>query len=105
MANFRSTSRYSRAIVTTNRDNKPFILLRRPLELEPDQGDTFFEVTQEVLQRPDLIAQTFYGSVDYWWAIYEFNGVRDPLFQLKLGQVLRIPDLGRLLQAIARLEE
>jgi hypothetical protein len=105
MANFRSTSRYSRAIVTTNRENKAFILLRRPLELDPDQGDTFFEVTQEVIQRPDLIAQTFYGNSDYWWAIYEFNGIRDPLFQLKLGQILRIPDLGRLLQAIAKLEE
>ena len=105
MANFRGTSRYSKAIVTTNRDNKAFILLRRPLKLDSDQGDTFFEVTQEVIQRPDLIAQTFYGNVEYWWAIYEFNGIRDPLFELKLGQILRIPDLGRLLQALSKLEE
>ena len=105
MANFKPSSRYSRAIVTTNRSNEGFILLRRPLELDPDQGDTFFEVTQEVLQRPDLISQTFYGSVEYWWAIYEFNGIRDPLFELKLGQILRIPDLSRLLEAISKLEE
>ena len=105
MANFKNTSRYSRAIVTTNRSNKNFILLRRPLELDPDQGDTFFEVTQEVIQRPDLVAQTFYGNTEYWWAIYEFNGIRDPLFELRLGQILRIPELNRMLQAISKLEE
>lgn len=105
MANFKSTSRYSHAVVTANRSNKPFIILRRPIELDPDQGDTFFTVTQEVLKRPDLIAQTFYGNVEYWWIIYEFNGVKDPLFELKIGQILRIPDLSRVLEAIAKLEE
>jgi hypothetical protein len=105
MANFKETSRYSRAIVTTNRSNKQFILLRRPINLSPDQGDTFFEVTQEVLKRPDLIAQTFYGNPEYWWVIYEFNGIRNPLFDLKLGQVLRIPALDRVLEAIQDLQE
>lgn len=105
MANFKSTSRYSRAIVTTNRSNKNFILLRKSIDLVPDQGDTFFTVTQEVLNRPDLIAQTFYGNPEYWWVIYEFNGIRDPLFGLKLNQILRIPDLSRVLQAISKLED
>lgn len=105
MANFKNTSRYKRAIVTTNRSNKGFILLRKPLNLSPDQGDTFFTVTQEVIKRPDLISHTFYGNADYWWAIYEFNGIRDPLFELKLGQILRIPDLNRVLRAISELED
>lgn len=105
MANFKNTSRYSHAIVTTNRDSKNFITLRRPIELSPDQGDTFFEVTQEVLLRPDLISQTFYGNTEYWWVIYEFNEIRDPFFELKLGQVLRIPALERVLIAISKLED
>lgn len=105
MANFKATSRYSHAVATTNRSNKSFIILRRSIELDPDQGDTFFTVTQEVLKRPDLIAQTFYGNVEYWWAIYEFNGVKDPLFELKIGQILRIPDLSRVIQAISKLED
>lgn len=105
MANFKRTSRYKRAIVTTNRSNQNFILLRKPLVLEQDNGDTFFEVTQEVLKRPDLVAQTFYGNTDYWWVIYEFNGIKDPLFELKMGQILRIPALERVLVAIEQLEE
>lgn len=105
MANFKSSSRYNSAVATTNRSNKNFIILRSPIDLSPDQGDTFFEVTQEALKRPDLIAQTFYGNPEYWWVIYEFNGIRDPLFELRLGQILRIPDLNRVLNAIAKLEE
>ena len=105
MANFKNTSRYKSAVATSNRSGKNFILLRRQLVLDPDQGDTFFTVTQEVLKRPDLIAQSFYGNTEYWWAIYEFNGIRDPMFELKLGQILRIPALSRVLAAIAELED
>lgn len=104
MANFKRTSRYKKAIVTNNRSGSNFIILRKPIILEQDAGDTFFEVTQEVLKRPDLIAQTFYGNPDYWWVIYEFNGIKDPLFELKMGQILRIPALERVLVAIEQLE-
>jgi hypothetical protein len=105
MANFKKTSRYKRAVVTSNRSGQNFIILRNPISLEPDQGDTFFTVTQEVQKRPDLISQTFYGNPDYWWVIYEFNQIRDPLFELKIGQILRIPALERVLAAIEQLEE
>lgn len=105
MANFKSSSRYRTAVVTSNRSDKNFIILRRPLQLEPNQGDTFFTVTSEAVKRPDLIAQSFYGNNEYWWAIYEFNGIRDPMFELKIGQILRIPALERVLAAIAALEE
>lgn len=103
MANFKSTSRYARALATTNRSGQNFIILRRQLDLQPEQDDTFFTVTQEVLQRPDLVAQTFYGNTELWWVIYEFNDIRDPLFELKLGQILRIPAIDRVLAAIAEL--
>lgn len=105
MANFKSSSRYRNAVVTSNRQNKNFIILRSPLNLKPDKNDTFVTVTQEIVQRPDLIAQTFYGNTEYWWVIYEFNEIRDPLFELKIGQILRIPALRRVLAAIEALEE
>jgi nucleoid-associated protein YgaU len=105
MANFKPTSRYSTATVTANRSGKNFIILRNAITLDPDQGDTFVTVTQEIKNRPDLIAQTFYGNTEYWWVIYEFNGIRDPLFELKLGQILRIPAIERVLTAVSKLEE
>lgn len=105
MANFKQTSRYKKAIITSNRKGKNFIISRKQLELESGNDDTFFEVTQDILKRPDLVSQLFYGSPDYWWAIYEFNGIKDPLFELKLGQILRIPAFERVLTAIEQLEE
>lgn len=105
MANFKSTSRYKRAVVTSNRSNKNFIILRRPIEITEDQGDTFITITQEILKRPDLISQVAYGNSEYWWVIYEFNNIRDPLFELKLNQILRIPAIERVLAAISALED
>ncbi len=54
--------------------------------------------------RPDLIASQVYGEPDLWWVIYEFNGIRDPLFDLKAGHILRIPNLQRVIEAIESIE-
>ena len=103
MANFRANSRYTNGIVTTNRSNKNFLILRKPLDLEPDSSDTFITITQELEKRPDLVSFKCYGVVELWWAIYEFNNIRDPFFDIKSGQILRVPAIERVLSAIDRL--
>lgn len=105
MANFKKTSRYKNGLVTKNRSGKNYLLLREPLNLEPGPGDTFINVTQEILQRPDLISQIAYNNPEYWWVIYEFNSIKDPLFELKLNDTLRIPPLEKVLKAIQSLGE
>lgn len=105
MANFRKYSRYSNGLITTNRNNKNFIILRRPLNLTQSEDDTFIVITQEYEKRPELLSSKAYGIPDLWWAIYEYNGIMDPLFDLKANQVLRIPSLNRVLAAINNIEE
>lgn len=100
MANFKNLSRYTNGQVTKNRALKDFLILRRPLNLAEDDGDVFVLVTQELEKRPDLVAAKAYDNPDLWWVIYEFNGIRDPLFDLKQGMLLRIPALDRVLEAI-----
>lgn len=100
MANFKNQSRYTNGQVTKNRSLKDFLILRRPLNLAEDDGDVFVVVTQELEKRPDLVATKAYDNPDLWWVIYEFNGIRDPFFDLKSGMLLRIPALDRVLQAI-----
>jgi len=104
MANFKRFSRYTGGLVTKNRSNQDFLILRKPLNLQPDAGDVFITVTQEFERRPDLIAAQVYDNVDLWWVIYEFNGIRDPLFDLTQGTSLRIPSLERVVAAIEELE-
>lgn len=104
MANFRKLSRYTGGLVTKNRSDEDFLILRRPLNIEQSDGDVFVVVDKELESRPDLVSTRAYGIPDLWWAVYEFNDIRDPLFQLKAGQILRIPDLDKILIAIENLE-
>ncbi len=105
MANFSEQSRYKSGIVTKNRSGESFLVLRRPLTLDRSDGDTFITVTQEFQNRPDLIAFNAYGTSELWWVIYEYNNIRDPFFDLKIGTTLLIPQLERVLQAISEIEE
>ena len=102
MANFRSLSRYARRSIERNRSDEDFIKLRTPLNLEEDEGDIFVTLNDELLQRPDTISFRAYGTTEFWWVIYEFNGINDPLFDLSLGQVLRLPKLERIQDALSK---
>jgi hypothetical protein len=103
MANFKRLSRYTGGLATKNRSGKDFLILRNQLDLLPDEGDSFITVTQTILDRPDLLSNEMYNTPDLWWVIFEFNGISDPLFGLKLGDTLRIPELDRVLAAINKL--
>jgi hypothetical protein len=104
MANFKAYSRYYNGIVATNRTGKNFLVLRQPIDLPQDPEDTFVTVTSDLVNRPDLISTKAYSTPDYWWVICEYNQIYDPLFQLKINSVLRIPTLDRVLAAIEALE-
>lgn len=105
MSNFKSLSRYKSGKVATNRTNKNFLALRRSLNLKFGDDDIIIEITQEYIRRPDLISSKVYGTPELWWVIYEMNNISDPLFDLRIGQLLRIPNLQRVLEAIQNVEE
>lgn len=100
MATFKVNTRYTNGFVDTNAEGVQFLILRNSLKLEPDAGDTYITLTQEYINRPDLISFKAYGTPRLWWALYEFNNIQDPIFGLKIGQLFRIPALDRVLNAI-----
>jgi hypothetical protein len=104
MANFKRLSRYTGGTVTKNRSLQDFLILRKPLNLKEGEGDIFVEITQDLEQRPDLIAQKAYEDPNLWWVVFEFNEIRDPLFDLVAGQLIRLPALDRVLEAVEELE-
>lgn len=53
--------------------------------------ERLYVMTQDDLDRPDLIAYRYYGTSEFWWVILDYNKVTDP-FSLKVGDRLRIPD-------------
>jgi hypothetical protein len=100
MANFKKLTRYTNGNIDKNRTGLNFIVLRRPLFLPEASNDTFINIGQDLINRPDLISYKAYGTTDLWWAIYEYNNIRDPLFDLQIGQIIKIPQLQRLTDAI-----
>lgn len=53
----------------------------------------YYMVTQADIGRPTNISYKNYNTIKYWWAIMVVNGIRDPLNDLQVGQILQIPDL------------
>jgi len=100
MANFKLNTRYTNGFTAKTRSGSPFMLLRKPLNLTNDPGDTLVAIKQEDVLRPDLISQKAYGNPTLWWVILEYNNIADSLFELREGQILKIPDINRVLIAI-----
>jgi hypothetical protein len=70
------------------------------LNLLPDSSDIFVTITSTYQHRMDLLSNNVYGTPDLWWVICEYNNIQDPLSQLTIGTVLRVPDLDRVLSLI-----
>lgn len=62
-----------------------------------DERDRFYKVESGFEDRLDLISFKFYGSSDYWWVIASASNIEDP-FDVKVGTVLRIPELALVLR-------
>lgn len=103
MANFTPNTRYTNGIISKTREGATFILLRKSLNLPPSPGDTMVAIKQEDVLRPDLISQKAYSTPNLWWVIFDYNNIRDPIFDLKPGQILKIPQMERVLEAIRKL--
>jgi len=50
----------------------------------------FYVVEKDIEMRPDLIANSFLGSISYTCLMLKYNGISNP-FSIAEGQILRIP--------------
>jgi hypothetical protein len=100
LANFNEYSRYTGGQIATNTEGQQFLVLRSSLNLPQQDGDIFVVLTQDIINRPDLISYKAYGIPDLWWVIYEYNNISDPIFGLTIGQTIRLPEISRVLTAI-----
>lgn len=51
-----------------------------------------FSVTSQLENTPAMISFIFYGTHQYWWFICWFNGIVMPTEEIKIGQIIKIPD-------------
>lgn len=86
------TSRYSESKIMYYTENKLLTFnTYKKTSIPSSSRDTFYVVTPKTEYRPDLVSQTAYGTVDFWWKIMEANNIKD-IFDFKAGLNLRIPN-------------
>lgn len=57
------------------------------------QSTVLHKVTENDATHPDLISFKYYEREDLWWIICMYNSIVNPLTELTVGKVLRIPNL------------
>ena len=76
-------------IVTTNVGTSYDNFLK---QLERSQG-VVGRIPKLHSNRPDLISDLFYGNVNSWWLLMEYNNVKDPFEGFNHGDNIKIPKL------------
>jgi len=66
-----------------------FDLYLRP-EYEVSGDEDVMVITKGFEYRPDLVSFDYYGHVDDWWRILEFNGMKD-ILEFKTGITISLP--------------
>lgn len=60
--------------------------------VEPHTLDTVIKLNDDrYVNRPDLLANDLYGDPDLFWVIANRNGLQDPVFDFKKGELYTIP--------------
>ena len=74
------TSRYINSpLIYYGNDKKITYETYKRKEYKETDQDKFFTILPGLEYRPDLVSYRFYGTVDYWWKIMEFNYIYDIL--------------------------
>ena len=71
-------------------DNKVTFETYKRKSIASSPSDKFVLINSSTEYRPDLVSYAAYGTVDFWWYIMEFNGIKD-IYDFKSGLTLRIP--------------
>lgn len=62
-----------------------------PNRITADSSDTTFTVTRLFEGKLNAISYASYGDTRYWWVIAMVNNITDPLNEVVVDAVLRIP--------------
>ena len=53
----------------------------------------YYRIHSEDIMRPDLISYKAYGSVKYWWIICFVNDIQNPIIDITVGNLIKIPNI------------
>lgn len=53
----------------------------------------YYRIMADDVLRPDMISYKSYGSVRFWWIICFVNKIQDPLTDIIVGDLIKIPSV------------
>ena len=53
---------------------------------------TYYRVSYADMQRPDLICQKIYGTMQYFWVLMKFNEIDDIWNDIEAGDTIKCPN-------------
>ena len=104
------SSRYANCKVFKDDDGNLFLDLNDIMDIPESDADEFIKVNSQFEYRLDLISELYYGTERYWWIIalangpdeYGNGGIMDPINDVTIGTVLRIPSIQSVQKIINR---
>jgi len=78
-------------IETIDETNELDFLHNSLSEFTMEYPPSYYRVNGTDTMRPDIISYRHYGTVRFWWIIMLVNGIDNPLTDIVVGQILKIP--------------
>jgi nucleoid-associated protein YgaU len=73
-------------------------------EMDYKGQEAFHTVKSGEEDRLDIISYVYYNTPDYWWVIAAYNKIKDPIFSLEPGMMIRVPmELNKVLSSYYRI--
>ena len=97
MASYNKLSPYANTSITSG-----YLGIINFIDLPEEIDDIQFSITSLYMHRPDLLAYDIYGDSQLWWvfAVRNKDVLRDPVYDFVPGQVIFLPKLETIKQAI-----
>lgn len=85
-------TKFFKEVVVNNVKEVDF--LYNPLSsFEMRHDPSYYRTSLGDVGRPDLISYKNYGTVRYWWIICLVNQLENPLTDIEMGVILKIPSV------------
>lgn len=82
--------------------NRGYLEILNFIDIPPETDDVQFNITSLYMHRPDLLAYDIYGDSQLWWvfAVRNKDVLRDPVYDFVPGQIIYLPKLETIKNAI-----
>lgn len=61
-------------------------------KFQPKYPVQYYRLKGDDIMRLDLVSYKCYGTVQFWWLLGSFNGVKDPFVDMNVGDLFKVPN-------------